>query len=283
MDRGKNSAEGKEYIARAEKVLKTLMKSVNDINVDLAANLKNKAQRNAMMTRESRRIIDREEANMDILVRSYLLTKDRRYADEAIKRVKDIATWKNSKNVVGDFNFSTFLSICSTVYDGLYDLLDDDTRKLLLENICYFGSKMYRGFNNHLENHIADNHAWQMTLRIFTMAAFAVYGDLPEAGLWTEYAYNLWLARFPGLNKDGAWHNGDSYCHVNIRTLIEVPYFYSRISGFDFFADPWYQGNALYTITNNRLSRIREVTEVLTCIRLSLQESGWAMPMRWLS
>lgn len=81
------------------------MKSVNDINVDLAANLKNKAQRNAMMTRESRRIIDREEANMDILVRSYLLTKDRRYADEAIKRVKDIATWKNSKNVVGDFNF----------------------------------------------------------------------------------------------------------------------------------------------------------------------------------
>lgn len=248
MNRGKNSAEGKEYIARAEKVLKTPMKSVSDINVGLAANLKNKAQRNAMMTRESRRIIDREEANMDILVRSYLLTKDRRYADEAIKRVKDIATWKNSKNVVGDFNFSTFLSICSTVYDGLYDLLDDDTRKLLLENICYFGSKMYRGFNNHLENHIADNHAWQMTLRIFTMAAFAVYGDLPEAGLWTEYAYNLWLARFPGLNKDGAWHNGDSYCHVNIRTLIEVPYFYSRISGFDFFADPWYQRNALYTI-----------------------------------
>lgn len=47
MDRGKNSTEGKAYITRAEKVLKTPMKSVNDINVDLAANLKNKAQRNA--------------------------------------------------------------------------------------------------------------------------------------------------------------------------------------------------------------------------------------------
>ncbi len=248
MNRGKNSAEGKEYIVRAEKILKTPMKSVNDINTKLAEGLKNKAQRSAMMTRESRRIIDREEVNMDILVRSYLLTKDRRYADEAIKRVKEIVTWQNSKNVVGDFNFTTFLSVLSTVYDGLYDLLDDTTRKTLLDGIHFFGNKVYQGFNNHLENHIADNHAWQMTLRIFTMAAFTVYGDLPEAGLWTEYAYNLWLARFPGLNKDGAWHNGDSYCHANIRTLIEVPYFYSRISGFDFFADPWYQGNALYTI-----------------------------------
>ena len=44
------------------------------------------------------------------------------------------------------------------------------------------------------------------------------------------------------------WHNGDSYFHVNLRTLIEVPAFYSRISGFDFFADPWYNNNVLYVI-----------------------------------
>ena len=248
MKRSEGSIDKKTYIDRAEKALKVPMKSVNDINAKLAANLKNAAQRNAMMTRESRRIIDREEVNMDILVRAYLLTKDRKYADEVIKRVKDIVTWKDNENVVGDFNFSTLLSICATTYDILYDLLDPETKRMLLENIKYFGGKMYQGFNNHLENHIADNHAWQMTLRIFTMAAFSVYGDLPEADVWTDYCYNVWLARFPGLNKDGAWHNGDSYCHVNIRTLIEVPYFYSRISGFDFFSDPWYQGNALYTI-----------------------------------
>jgi hypothetical protein len=56
------------------------------------------------------------------------------------------------------------------------------------------------------------------------------------------------VARFPGLNKDGAWHNGDSYFHVNIRTLVEVPYFYTRLTGFNYFSDPWYQGNALYVI-----------------------------------
>ena len=107
---------------------------------------------------------------------------------------------------------------------------------------------MYNRFNNYLENHIAENHIWQMTLRIFTMASFATYGELEESKLWTDYCYNVWLARFPGLNKDGGWHNGDSYFTVNTRTLIEVPYYYSNLTGYDFFSDPWYTNNILYTI-----------------------------------
>ena len=77
-----------------------------------------------------------------------------------------------------------------------------------------------------------------MTFRILNMAAFATYGELPMASTWVDYCYNEWVSRLPGLNTDGGWHNGDSYFHVNLRTLIEVPAFYSRISGFDFFADP---------------------------------------------
>lgn len=248
IKRNTGSADYKTYISRADKALTTPMKSVNDINVQLAANLDSEMKRNAMLTRESRRIIDAEEANTDVLIRAYLLTKDRRYADEAIKRVKEMATWGDNKNVVGDFNDATLISVCSLAYDALYDLLDDATRKLLLADIKKYGNNMFNSYNNHLENHIADNHVLQMTLRIFTMAAFTVYGELPEADTWVDYCYNVWVARFPGVNKDGAWHNGDSYFQVNFRTLIEVPYFYSRISGFDFFSDPWYQGNALYTI-----------------------------------
>lgn len=201
-----------------------------------------------MLTRESRRIIDSEEANTDVLIRAYLLTKDRRYADEAVKRVKEMATWGDNENVVGDFNEATLLSLCSMAYDALYDVLDDSTRKFLLNEIKEFGGSMFAHNINRLENHIADNHVWQMTFRILTMAAFTVYGELPEADAWTDYCYNLWLARFPGLNKDGGWHNGDSYFHVNLRTLVEVPYFYTRITGYNYFSDPWYQGNALYVI-----------------------------------
>ena len=248
IENSQGKPERRTYLKRANKVLATPMKSVNDINSDLAKGLTNKVQQSAMLTRESRRIIDSEEANTDVLIRAYLLTKDRRYADEAVKRVKEMATWGDNENVVGDFNEATLLSLCSMAYDALYDVLDNATRKFLLNEIKEFGSSMYKHDINRLENHIADNHVWQMTFRILTMAAFTVYGELPEADAWTDYCYNLWLARFPGLNKDGGWHNGDSYFHVNLRTLVEVPYFYTRLTGYNYFSDPWYQGNALYVI-----------------------------------
>ena len=240
--------EGKWYIERADKVLRTPMQSVTDIKAHLADGLDSEMKRNAMLTRESRRVIDKEEQNVDLLIRAYLLTKDKKYSDEAIRRIMTMVEWDKHKTVMGDFNAATMLSLCSMAYDSFYDLLTDEQKRELLAQVRERGKEFYNNFNNRLENHIADNHVWQMTLRIFTFAAFAVYGDLSEADTWVDYCYNVWLARFPGLNKDGAWHNGDSYFSVNARTLIEVPYFYSRLTGFDFFSDPWYQGNIMYTM-----------------------------------
>lgn len=248
MKRSQSKTEYQWYIEKAEKTLKTPMKSVNDINSKLADGLKNKVQRDAMLTRESRRIIDKEESNVEVLIYAYLLTQDKRFSTEALKRVSEMIDWDKSASVKGDFNAATMLSLCSMAYDSFYNLLGDAQKQQLLNEIKRRGNEFYKNFNNRLENHIADNHVWQMTLRIFTMAAFSVYGELPEADTWVDYCYNIWLARFPGLNKDGGWHNGDSYFTVNTRTLIEVPYFYSRLTGFDFFSDPWYQGNIDYTM-----------------------------------
>lgn len=236
------------YLERAAKIMSTPMKTVKDINTSQLKNLKNQMQINSYLTRESRRIIDAEESNCTGLIYAYLLTKDRKYADECIKRVMTMLDWDKDKNVKGDFNASALLNVSSMSYDAFYDLLSDNQRKLLLHAVKEKGTDMYNHFNNYLENHIAENHIWQMTLRILTMAAFSVYGDLPEAELWVDYCYNVWLARFPGLNQDGGWHNGDSYFSVNTRTLIEVPYFYSRLTGYDYFSDPWYTKNVMYTI-----------------------------------
>ena len=193
-----NKVERQWYLERADKVLQTPMKTVKDINTSQLKNLTNEMQRNSYLTRESRRIIDAEEGNTEALIRSYLLTKDRKYADEAIKRVFTMMDWDKDANVKGDFNASALLSLCSMAYDSFYDLLTDAQKKQLLEAIKEKGTSMYDHFNNYLENHIAENHIWQMTLRILTMAAFSTYGELPEANTWTDYCYNVWLARFPG-------------------------------------------------------------------------------------
>ena len=236
------------YMERADKVMQTPMKSIKNIDLSNMKNLKNEMQRISYLTSESRRIIDAEEGNTEALIRAYLLTKDRKYADEGLKRVLEMLSWDKDKNVKGDFNVSALLSLSSMAYDSFYDFLTADQKKALLDAIREKGYVMYNRFNNYLENHIAENHIWQMTLRIFTMASFATYGELEESKLWTDYCYNVWLARFPGLNKDGGWHNGDSYFTVNTRTLIEVPYYYSNLTGYDFFSDSWYTNNIMYTI-----------------------------------
>lgn len=166
-------------------------------------------------------------------------------------------------------------------YDALYDVLDDATRRFLLNEIKEFGNSMYMHDINRLENHIADNHVWQMTFRILTMAAFTVYGELPEADAWTDYCYNLWLARFPGLNKDGAWHNGDSYFHVNIRTLVEVPYFYTRLTGFNYFSDPGIREMPCTSSTSSRHSPNRAATAARTRRYLPRAVRVLATPMLW--
>lgn len=244
----KDMPEYRWYCKRAERVMQGQMQQIEDIRTNRLKHLKNEMQMKAYLTRESRRIIDKEETNCNALMRAYLLTKNTAYAHEAVKRILVMMDWDKNPNVKGDFNDATLLSLASTGYDSFYDLLTTAEKNKLREVICAKARKMYKHDQNRLENHIADNHVWQMTLRILTMAAVSVYGEKPEATEWLRYCYGVWVTRMPGLNADGAWHNGDSYFTVNTRTLIELPYFYSKITGFDFFADPWYRGNVYYTM-----------------------------------
>lgn len=54
----------------------------------------NIVQYRSALIRESRKIVDREEANIEAMVRAYLLTKDEVYYKEGIKRLSEILSWK---------------------------------------------------------------------------------------------------------------------------------------------------------------------------------------------
>ena len=244
----KGRPEAQWYVEAAEKALQTPMKRLEDIDRSQLSKLDTEVQVKSYMTQESRRIIDAEERNCEALIRAYVLTKDARYAREAIGRVLTMAGWDEHADVVGDFNDATLLSLASGVYDACHDMLDSGQKATLLDAVARKGRKMYDRFNNYVEAYLFEDHIWQMTMRITTMAAFATLGELPEAREWAEYCYNLWVARMPGINADGAWHNGDSYYGVNMRTLVEVPYLFSRFTGFNYFDDPWYDGNIMYAM-----------------------------------
>lgn len=249
IQKNKDNPEAGTYIRKSDKSMTHPLKHLREeIDTTFLVNLDNAVQYKSALIRESRKIVDREERNIESMIRAYLLTKDTKYYKEAMRRLSEILSWKGSKYFAGDFNLSTILSMSTSAYDAFYDVLQPAEKELLLNTIRENGTIFYEEYVNHLENRIADNHVWQMTFRILNMAAFATLGELPEAERWADYCYNFWVSRLPGLNTDGSWHNGDSYFHVNIRTLVEVPAFYSRVTGFNFFDDPWYNNNALYVI-----------------------------------
>lgn len=249
IEKNRNNPEAQAYITKSDEAMTHPLHHLSqEIDTTVLAGLTNEVQWKAALIRESRKIVDREERYIEGMVRAYLLTRDTKYYREAMRRLTEIISWKGSRYFAGDFNLGTILSMSTSAYDAFYNILTPEEKALLLATIKENGNLFFDEYVNHLENRIADNHVWQMTFRILNMAAFATLGELPEAEVWADYCYNFWVSRLPGLNADGSWHNGDSYFQVNYRTLIEVPAFYRRITGFNYFADPWYNNNALYVI-----------------------------------
>ena len=115
ISQSEDAPERAWYIARAEKTLKVPMKHIDDTDTSKMAGLDNEVKRNALLTRESRRIVDKEEVNAEVFVRAYLLTKDDRYYKEAMKRILEMIKWEESPNFVGDFNESALLDRKSVV------------------------------------------------------------------------------------------------------------------------------------------------------------------------
>ena len=91
ITKNKNNPEAQAYMDKASRCishpLKHLQEEIDTTNV---VTLTNVVQRESALIRESRKIVDREEANVEALVRAYLLTKDKKYYREGINRLSEI-------------------------------------------------------------------------------------------------------------------------------------------------------------------------------------------------
>ena len=142
ITKNKNNPEAHAYIDKATRCLSHPLKHLQEeIDTTTVVTLTNVVQRESALIRESRKIVDREEINVEALVRAYLLTKDERFYREGISRLSEILSWQKSKYFAGDFNLGTLLSMSTSAYDGFYNLLSPSEKQLLLDNIRTIGSK----------------------------------------------------------------------------------------------------------------------------------------------
>ena len=149
-----------------------------------------------------------------------------------------------------NFCSAAVVNTLSSVYDACQESLNE-TEKSTIENVIMrIVRHYYNSYRGSQENHIFDNHTWQIVLRALAQGAFVICQKYPEAMTALEYYYELWTARAPasGFNRDGAWINGSGYFNTNTYTLYYMPMLFSYLSGTDFMKHPWYQNVGTYLV-----------------------------------
>ena len=228
-------------IQEAERALKRPLVTEGD---GLSESRFDDAERNRKLAQSaSQRLGDFAYGTTVPLCQAYLLTGDNRYRVHAIRIAREIATW-DSQGVsqVSDFGNARCMLALATVFDIFHGSLTGTDRAALSQSIVERANGFYTSWRNEVEVKILSGHVWQHILHYFFQTGVAVYGEVPEAAQWLEYAYELFLARAPVLGGvDGGWIEGASYFRMNMATLIDIPLTIKQYTGFDFInTHPWY-------------------------------------------
>lgn len=199
----------------------------------------------------SQRLGDRVYHMVVPLCEAYILSGDEKYAKKAITAVMEVAGWKpRGVSGISDFGDARCMLAMALAYDTFFERFTEDQKQTLIQAISLRTTHFYESWVNNIEARVLSGHVWQHILHYFFQTALALHGDLPEADDWLTYAYELFLARAPILGGlDGGWMEGVSYFRMNMETMIDIPLFIKKFTGFDFFkVHPWYMHQADWMI-----------------------------------
>ncbi len=148
----------------------------------------------------------------------YLITGERKYGEEARRRILDLAAW----NPDGETNFrwnceaaKPLLHRLSRAYDWAWAALTESDRARVQAAVqrrvrdAWESGEVGRGvghINRPLNSH--GNRTWHK----IGESGIVFLGEIPEADLWLDYALNKFYACYPvWSDADGGWHEGLSY------------------------------------------------------------------------
>lgn len=180
------------------------------------------------------------------LYTSYKLIGDKKYYDKILELGKALINYGITDEQLkkyDNFEAGGIVDVVSLCYDVCQESLMEDEKTKAEELILKIVNHYYQSFTGRIENHVFENHTWQIVLRNMTQGALVICHEYPEAMTALEYFYELWTGRAPasGFNRDGAWQNGISYFATNSYTLYYMPMLFSHLTKADFLKHPWYK------------------------------------------
>ena len=174
----------------------------------------------------------------------YLITGERKYANEAKKRLLWQANfrvdWHQPEKAHHDtvHCYEYGLQRMASAYDCIHDMLSPAERKQALDAIEYHGDACYRKLRFKVRIHLKyqTSHAQQDMHELVT-TALAVANDLPAAKTWLEYLIPQYVNRLAWGKNDGGYSEGHYYnykWHGMLRCAVSL----RNAAGIDLFKKP---------------------------------------------
>ena len=224
------------------------------------------------------------------LAMAWVLTEDRRYLESA--RAWALAscgykTWGGLGWADGiDLAASHQLFGLGLMYDWCYDVLDEETRKIIRETLIRRTTAMVRiatsekvwwykaDIKNLIwykwQNAYLQNHLWVNMCGV-AVAGLALFDETEEAGLWAGLALDKIIHTMSALGNDGASHEGVEYWDYGVENLLKFMYISRELLSVDMFDHAWFRNTAQYrlylSLPINSWTRGSNVIDIGDCSR----------------
>lgn len=198
---------------------------------------------------ESRRIYS--------LLRGYMFSGDTKYKDLALsilakseppaggvpKEYTYAQTVSGGKPLLNDLD----LILVDVLYNEMPPHEQFKHAQALYRVICDEGSRS-PDLHDSLEHALYDNHAWQGGVPALFKASIALSRINSEFDEWVKYAYELYMYRSPAFSRtDGGSSEGNGYLGVHENSLISIPWFLYKLTGYNQYKNTrWFQNFARY-------------------------------------
>lgn len=244
-----NNPDAQTIISEAKKQLQ--IETPKEEDAYSKRKLSNKSQQRKLDLDASQHLSSQVYKAINSLAQAFVLTGNQAFSAKAISLAMEVSSWDaTGVTRLSDFGDARCMLAMALVFDTFHDQLNDSQKKKLITAISERASYFYSEWINDIESKVLSGHVWQHILHYFFQTALTLHSEVPEATNWLTYAYELFLARAPVLGGfDGGWVEGASYFRMNMETMLDIPLFIQKFTGFDFInAHPWYAENIKWLV-----------------------------------
>ncbi len=193
---------------------------------------------------------------MMLCAEAYLLSGDRRFGEEAKRRLLHIVSWDPEGSTSLSHNDepgTEIVRLAPRVYDYIYDLLSPEERALCLESFAARLPQLYHALRSRpFEVNPFESHAMGYYLPDLTEACLALAGEL-EVAEWLEYCLMmLWAPFFPPYGgEDGGWSEGPSYWGWTVNVFVRTFELVEQMTRVPIHQREWLRHTGYYKLYGN--------------------------------